>query len=229
MVVFTTWVWSVLVGRFFTPRFNLLNRCRAVQVSYFFLDKLCWFLSNTFSISSKLILILPYSNLKIYRIYSDITSLISNITNVCLLSLLLFLRFYLFLDREEGGGREGEKHRCEIETWISCLPQAPNLGPGPQPRHVLWPGINWRPFSLQDDTQPTRPHQPGLSSLSSSPDRSGWRSIDFIDLLKEPVFGFLDFFFYCFSVFYYGFFSNLYYLHSSPYSHLICSSSSCLR
>ena len=93
--------------------------------------------SNTFSSSSKLILILPYSNLKIYRIYSDITSLISNITNFCLLSLLLFLRFYLFLDREEGGGREGEKHRCEIETWISCLPQAPNLGPGPQPRHVL--------------------------------------------------------------------------------------------
>ena len=37
--------------------------------------------------------------------------------------------------------REGKKHPCAKDTLISCLSHAPNWGPGPQPRHVPWLGI----------------------------------------------------------------------------------------
>ena len=52
--------------------------------------------------------------------------------------LLFFSKFYLFIFRERGrkGEREGEKHPCERETFIGCLLQAPNQGPGLQPRPV---------------------------------------------------------------------------------------------
>ena len=51
-----------------------------------------------------------------------------------------FLRFYLFIFREGGkeGEREGEKYRC---VAASHIPHAPYWRPGPQPRHVPWPGI----------------------------------------------------------------------------------------
>ena len=42
-----------------------------------------------------------------------------------------------------------------------CLSSAPYWGPGPQPRHMPWLGINWQPFGLQSGTQSTEPHQPG--------------------------------------------------------------------
>ena len=46
-----------------------------------------------------------------------------------------FLRFYLFIFRERG--KEGER-----ETSVcGCFSCAPYWGPGPQPRHVLWLGI----------------------------------------------------------------------------------------
>ena len=72
----------------------------------------------------------------------------------------------LFIFRETGreGRREEEKHWCVRETWISCLSQAPHQGPGLQPRHVPWLGINWRPLTLLNNTQFTEPHQPGLFS-----------------------------------------------------------------
>ena len=48
-----------------------------------------------------------------------------------------FLRFYLFIFREGKGGwkRERETSMC------GCLPHTPYWGPGPQPRHVPWLGI----------------------------------------------------------------------------------------
>ena len=56
--------------------------------------------------------------------------------------LFLFLDFiYLFRERRREGERQGEKHRCVRGTLISCLSQAPNCRPGPQPRHVPWLGI----------------------------------------------------------------------------------------
>ena len=74
--------------------------------------------------------------------------------------LLPFLkRFYLFIFREIGreGKREGEKHQC---VGASHMPptrdQARNPGVCPDQ------DLNWWPFGLQDSTQPTEPHQPGI-------------------------------------------------------------------
>ena len=58
---------------------------------------------------------------------------------------LFFLKFIL----ERGKGREEEeernihweKHQRAWETSISCLPQSPKQGPGPQPKHLPWLGI----------------------------------------------------------------------------------------
>ena len=48
----------------------------------------------------------------------------------------------------------------------SCLSHTPYWGPGPQPRHVPWLGIEPGPFiDLQACTQSTEPHQPGLSFI----------------------------------------------------------------
>ena len=49
-----------------------------------------------------------------------------------------FLRFYLFIFREGGseGERKEEKHLCVTETLLGCLLDAPNWGPGLQPRYV---------------------------------------------------------------------------------------------
>ena len=41
------------------------------------------------------------------------------------------LRFYVFLEREGGREKEGEKHQCETEPSISCLSNTPWLGTKP--------------------------------------------------------------------------------------------------
>ena len=52
-------------------------------------------------------------------------------------------RFYLFFYRErKGRGKTGR------ETSIGCLSHTPNQGPGPQPQHVLWLGIEWATFQF---------------------------------------------------------------------------------
>ena len=54
---------------------------------------------------------------------------------------LFFKRFYLFIVRGEGRGRNievGEKHQLVASH---TPPLAPNQGPGLKPRHVPWPGI----------------------------------------------------------------------------------------
>ena len=57
--------------------------------------------------------------------------------------MFCFLRFYLFIFRERGREREreGEKHQCVVASRAS-----PTWGPGPEPRHVPWPGI--KPVTL---------------------------------------------------------------------------------
>ena len=49
-------------------------------------------------------------------------------------------RFYLFWGKGEGREKEGEKHRCGRDTSV------PNWGPGLQPRHVPWLGIELETF-----------------------------------------------------------------------------------
>ena len=39
------------------------------------------------------------------------------------------------------GEREKEEHQCVRETVIGCPSHAPIQGPGPQPRHMPWLGI----------------------------------------------------------------------------------------
>ena len=41
-----------------------------------------------------------------------------------------------------------------------CLSRAPYWGPGLQPRHMPWLGLNWPPLGSQAGTQSTQPHQP---------------------------------------------------------------------
>ena len=64
--------------------------------------------------------------------------------------LFICLFIYLFIYRERGreGEREGEKHQCVRAPSICCLLLTPSWGPGPQPRHVLWPGIKLVTFQL---------------------------------------------------------------------------------
>ena len=50
----------------------------------------------------------------------------------------------------------GEKHQCVVSSRApptGDLAHNPGMCPG-------WE-LNWRPFSLQADTQSTEPHQPG--------------------------------------------------------------------
>ena len=55
---------------------------------------------------------------------------------------LYFLKIlFIYIQRDEKGEREGEKHPCVRETSIAWLSHTPNWGPGPQPRHVPWWGI----------------------------------------------------------------------------------------
>ena len=85
--------------------------------------------------------------------------------SLCTLPGHLFFFFfkifiYLFLERGKGGRKRG-KHQCVRETPASCLSHAPNWGPGPNPGMCPDWESNLRPFTLQDETQPTELHQSG--------------------------------------------------------------------
>ena len=59
------------------------------------------------------------------------------------ITLYFLKRFYLFIFREgeRKGEREGEKHWHVRDTSVDCLSHTHNQGPGLQPRHVPWLGI----------------------------------------------------------------------------------------
>ena len=73
----------------------------------------------------------------------------------------MFLRFYLFLHREEGREKKRERN---INVWLPLMrPPAGDLAhnPGTCPD---WES-NWRPFTLWDDAQPTEPSQAGQGNF----------------------------------------------------------------
>ena len=68
---------------------------------------------------------------------------------------------YLFLERGREGEREGEKHQCVVASHVP-----PNKGLAYNPGMCPDRELNQQPFGSQASTQPTEPHQPGLSFLS---------------------------------------------------------------
>ena len=66
-----------------------------------------------------------------------------------------FLRLYLFIFREGKGGRKREISMC------GCLSRGPHWGPGPQPRHMSWLGIEPTTLWFAARAQPTGLCQPG--------------------------------------------------------------------
>ena len=68
-----------------------------------------------------------------------------------------FKRFYLFIFRQKGMEKEGEKHEC---VDASRMPPTGDLtcNPGMCPD---WES-NQQPFGLQAGAHSTEPHQPGL-------------------------------------------------------------------
>ena len=79
----------------------------------------------------------------------------------CPLSQIFFLKDSIY-SRQRGREREreGEKHQCVRDTWLP-LTHTPCWGPGLQPRHVPWLGIEPATFGSCAGAQSTEPHQPG--------------------------------------------------------------------
>ena len=69
-----------------------------------------------------------------------------------------FLKDFIYQFQREG--KEGN------QTLIDCLLHVPRPGTNLQPRPVPDQEMNWGPFALQNDIQPTEPHQPGLYRYS---------------------------------------------------------------
>ena len=90
-----------------------------------------------------------------------------------LINDFLNIYFILFLEREGGREKAGEKHPCEREISIDCLPYPP--GPGvsrdPRPR----PGIKPTPFGLWDDTPTNWATLARVTTQTLLSQEDGWR------------------------------------------------------
>ena len=77
-------------------------------------------------------------------------------------SVIFFFQKILFIFRERGREGEiwGEKHQGMVASHVF-----PYSGPGLQPRHVPWLGIEPMTLGSQAGAQSTEPHQPGLNSV----------------------------------------------------------------
>ena len=82
--------------------------------------------------------------------------------NFSLSFLFYFFKDFIYLFLGRGEGKEKEKER-NITVW---LPLSLLLGPGLQPRHVPWLGIEPVTLWFSGCIQSTEPHQPGLFLLS---------------------------------------------------------------
>ena len=75
--------------------------------------------------------------------------------------LNIFKEDFVYLLVERGERSEKERERNMLEIHRSVASHAPNWGPGWQPRHVPWPGVEL--FDSWAGAQSTEPHQPGLN------------------------------------------------------------------
>ena len=63
-------------------------------------------------------------------------------TRISMTSFFSFLRFYLFILREKGREKEQERNTdMQKKYWSIACCTPPDQGPGPQPRHLPWQGI----------------------------------------------------------------------------------------
>ena len=81
--------------------------------------------------------------------------------SVVTLDFIFKKRFYLFIFREGKGGRK----RGRETSMCGCLSGGAHWGPGPQPRHVPWLGIELATLWFPACVQLTEVHQPGLDFL----------------------------------------------------------------
>ena len=75
------------------------------------------------------------------------------LTNYIFNLLFIFFKDFIYFREGRGGRKRGRE-----TSMCGCLSHAPYWGPGRQPRHVPWLGIE--PVTLWF-TQSTEPHQPG--------------------------------------------------------------------
>ena len=73
------------------------------------------------------------------------------------MSFLSFLKDFINLFLERKGGRK----RGRETSMCGCLSGTPYRGPGRQPRHMPWQGIELATLWFTACTQSTEPHQPG--------------------------------------------------------------------
>lgn len=67
---------------------------------------------------------------------------------------------FIYLERQEGREKKREKNIDEREKrWLAAF--RPDWGPKPQPGMCPDRKLNQRPFTLQNNAQPTEPHHPG--------------------------------------------------------------------
>ena len=71
---------------------------------------------------------------------SDFHTVWFSVSSGCFMIFFFYLKtfylFYYFLERGKGGRKRGRE--TSVCGWPSCVP---HQGPGPQPRHVSWLGI----------------------------------------------------------------------------------------
>ena len=79
---------------------------------------------------------IPYMSIFLYSLYS-LMSLKFLFLLLFFNIIFIFLRFCLFLERWTEGGRDGGRET----SMCGCHSHSPHWGPGPQPRHVPWLGI----------------------------------------------------------------------------------------
>ena len=88
-----------------------------------------------------------------------VITVLSSMSMSCFLFLLnpftflknLHPRIYLLILEGEERGEEREKHQCDREVSMSCLPYEPQPGAKPAPRYVPWLGLEPTTFAVLDD------------------------------------------------------------------------------
>ena len=101
----------------------------------------------------------------------------------CIISTFLIYKDFIYLFLERGEGRETERKRNIVVWEIDYLSHTPNPGPGPQPRHVSWLGIEPATFKFSGlhSVHWATPARAVISTLQRNPSKQ-WRREQ---LLKE--------------------------------------------